>query len=189
MGAAVERDERSGGVSFPDAVVRWPRRGDLVGGATSVVEYYHDPLDHYFITALPAEIAALDAGAFAGWRRSGRGFKAWPAARAGASPVCRFYLPPPQNSHFYAASPAECGDVAAKYPTFVVESPNVFHIALPDTATGNCPTGTAPVYRLYNNRPDTNHRYTTDPAIKAQMVARGHIAEGYGPDAVAMCSP
>ena len=37
--------------------------------------------------------------------------------------------------------------------------------------------------------PDSNHRYTTDPAVKAQMLARGYVAEGYGADAVGMCSP
>ena len=36
---------------------------------------------------------------------------------------------------------------------------------------------------------DSNHRYTTDPAVKAQMIAKGYVAEGYGADAVAMCSP
>jgi hypothetical protein len=36
---------------------------------------------------------------------------------------------------------------------------------------------------------DSNHRYTTDPVVKAQMQAIGYIAEGYGPNAVAMCAP
>ena len=103
--------------------------------------------------------------------------------------MCRFYLPPPQDSHFYSASPDECAAVASRFPTFVLEAPDVFYIPLPDTTTGACPAGTIPVYRLYNNRPDANHRYTTDPAIKAQMLAKGYIAEGYGPDAVIMCAP
>jgi hypothetical protein len=34
-----------------------------------------------------------------------------------------------------------------------------------------------------------NHRYTTDLAVKVQMVAKGYIAEGYGPDKVMMCAP
>ena len=158
-------------------------------GSIGIVEFYHPGLDHYFISALDGEIAALDGGAFTGWARTGHGFGAYSAPRAGASPVCRFYLPPPQNSHFYSASLAECAAVARQFPTFVAESPNVFNVALPDMATGACPAATKPVYRLYNNRFDTNHRYTTDPAIKSQMVARGYIAEGYGADAVAMCSP
>ena len=162
-----------------------------VNGTIEVVEYNHAALDHWFVTGIASEIAALDAGAFTGWVRSGRGFRAYATAIASAStsPVCRFYLPPPQSSHFYSASPAECAEVARQYATFVLESPAVFHIALPDVKSGQCAAGTTAVYRLYNNRFDTNHRYTTDPSIKAEMVARGYVAEGYGPDAVAMCAP
>ncbi len=36
----------------------------------------------------------------------------------------------------------------------------VFHIILPDRSTGACPVGTMPVYRVWDNRADTNHRYT-----------------------------
>jgi hypothetical protein len=74
------------------------------------------------------------------------------------------------------------------WPDWLVESDNVFQIHLPDKATGACPDGTIPVYRLWNQRADSNHRYTTSTAIKAQMLAAGYVAEGYGPDAVAMCA-
>ena len=46
-----------------------------------------------------------------------------------------------------------------------------------------------PPEEAWNQRADSNHRCTTDAAIKAQMIARGYVAEGYGPDAVAMCAP
>ena len=58
----------------------------------------------------------------------------------------------------------------------------------PDHATGACPDGTIAVYRLFNQRADANHRYTTDPAVRAQMIARGYVPEGYGPEGVAMCA-
>ena len=45
------------------------------------------------------------------------------------------------------------------------------------------------MYRVLNGRRDANHRYVTSPAIRATMLAAGWIAEGYGPDAVAMCAP
>jgi hypothetical protein len=45
------------------------------------------------------------------------------------------------------------------------------------------------VYRVFSNRADANHRYTTDRATRERMVAAGWIAEGDGPDAVAMCAP
>jgi hypothetical protein len=153
-----------------------------------VIEFYHAGMDHYFISSLTADIDALDSGHFPGWVRTGRTFKAYPQPFTGTNPVCRFYLPPPQDSHFYSASPAECAAVAAKYPSFILEAPDVFHIWLPDTITGVCPSATVPVFRLYNNRADVNHRYTTDPQIKAQMIALGYIAEGYGPSATIMCA-
>ncbi|NDP43070.1 MAG: S8 family serine peptidase [Aromatoleum sp.] len=158
--------------------------------ASVVVEYYWTTRDHYFITAAPAEIAALDGAPPGGWTRTGKSFYGYLAPTAGASPVCRFYLPPAAgDSHFFSASPAECTAVAGKFPTFVYEAPNVFYIALPEPITGVCPAGTMPVYRLWNNRVDGNHRYTTDPAINAQMLARGYVPEGYGPGSVSMCSP
>ena len=156
----------------------------------AAIEYYNAALDHYFTSALAADIAALDSGALKGWTRTGLSFGAYLEPAAGASPVCRFYLPPANgDSHFYSASPAECADVRAKFPTFVYEAADVMHVALPDLVTGECPPGTQTVYRVWNNRADSNHRYTTDPAVKAAMIAKGYIAEGYGPDAVIMCAP
>jgi len=140
------------------------------------------------MSSLAGDIDALDSGHFPGWVRTGRTFKAYPQPATGTSPVCRFYLPV-QDSHFYSASPAECSAVAATYPTFMLEASDVFHISLPDLATGACLPATVPVFRLYNQRADPNHRYTTDPEIKAQMIARGYIAEGYGPSATIMCAP
>ncbi|HEV3240378.1 MAG TPA: S8 family peptidase [Casimicrobiaceae bacterium] len=154
-----------------------------------VIEFYDAALDHYFISSLQPDIDALDSGHFPGWVRTGQTFNANAQTTAGENPVCRFYLPPPQDSHFYSASADECAAVAAKFPTFIYESPNVMYIGLPDPNSGACPAATIPVYRLYNNRVDANHRYTTDLAIKAQMVAKGYIPEGYGPDAVIMCAP
>jgi hypothetical protein len=69
-----------------------------------------------------------------------------------------------------------------------METDSVFQIDLPDTATGVCPAGTIPVYRLRNQRDDSNHRYATKASIKAQMLAAGYLAEGYGPDGVVMCA-
>jgi BNR repeat protein len=60
---------------------------------------------------------------------------------------------------------------------------------LPDTATGGCPSDPVPVFRLWNHRADSNHRYVTDPVVRAQMIARGYVPEGYGPLGTAMCSP
>ena len=167
--------------------------------AETVVEYYHPALDHYFITPLPNEIDRLDSGQIGGWNRTGFVFEGFasPAAAGNlaVNPVCRFYIPPIHgDSHFFSASPAECANVRAKVLTdpnfsgYDEETSAEFYIALPNTATGACPTGTVPVYRLWNQRADSNHRYTTDAATRAAMIARGYKPEGFGPDGVAMCT-
>jgi Repeat of unknown function (DUF5648) len=155
----------------------------------SVVEYYYANADEYFISADPAEISALDNNHFPGWVRTSLGFGAYASATTSASPVCRFFIPP--ASHFYSASPAECALTQQRFPTLVDEAANVFYIALPDTTSGACPAGTIPVYRLFDNRADPNHRYTTSTAVVDQMHAKGWIPEGYGPGPYypIMCSP
>ena len=156
----------------------------------SVVEYYNRALDHYFVTANPIEIADLDAGGKVGWARTGSGFSADATAAAGGTPVCRFYIPPGLgDSHFFSASPAECADVQVKFPELILESVAAFYLPLPDPVTSACAAGTIPVYRLWNKRADTNHRYTVDPSIRDQMIGMGYVAEGAGPDVVTMCSP
>lgn len=163
-----------------------------------VVEYFHAEFNHYFVTILAAELAALDGGTQTGWARTGRHFYAWKTAAdapPAASPVCRFYIPPAQgNSHFYSASPAECAIVDAQFPVFDYESPEVMYVLLPDAATGACPGVTAPVFRLWNDpashgRTDNNHRFTTDTTTRETMVAAGSVPEGYGANGVGMCAP
>jgi hypothetical protein len=162
------------------------------------VEYYSATLDHYFISDLAPDIDALDSGRIPGWSRTGQSFDVFPAPPGGSTvnPVCRFYIPPAHgNSHFFSASPAECAAVAQKTLTdpnfsgYVEETAHAFYINLPDTASGACPAGTTAVYRLWNARADSNHRYTADASTKALMVSHGYVPEGYGADAVIMCAP
>ena len=160
-----------------------------VPATVDVIEFYHGGLDHYFISAASAEIADLDNGVHAGWARTGLSFRAHAAAAMGTSPVCRFYIPPANgDSHFYSASGTECSDVQTKFAAFTYETPGAFYIGLPDVDSGACAVGTIPVYRVWNARPDTNHRYTTSVAVRGQMVAAGWVAEGYGLGQVIMCA-
>ena len=170
--------------------------GGARGATLEAIEYYNAPLDHYFVTSFADEIAKLDAGGFVGWQRTGQHFTVFDPATpmAGASPVCRFYGLPSAglDSHFYSASPSECAAVLQRFPgVWIEETDNAFGIYLPDTMTGQCPGGSVPVYRAWNGRADSNHRFTTDPATLQAMIAKGYIAEGYGPGPmpVAMCSP
>ncbi|MEO7158766.1 MAG: hypothetical protein ABI039_14465 [Vicinamibacterales bacterium] len=159
----------------------------------TVIEFYDAALDHYFITGIPDEIAKLDNGTFKGWARTGETFNAYGpgsgATSARRRPVCREYGNPLYglDSHFYSASPDECiASMVNTAGSWILESSEVFQMDLPD-ANGACPAGGVAVYRIWNKRKDSNHRYTTKTAIRDQMVARGGIAEGYGPNAVALC--
>ena len=173
----------------------------LAAGAASAallaaVEFYNASLDHYFVTASAEEIGKLDTGVLRGWTRTGQSFSvADPSTvAAGINPVCRFYGLPSAglDSHFYSASPAECDAVKQRFAgAWDLESDDVFKVGLPDAQTGRCAAGTIPVYRSWNGRTDSNHRYTTSLATQQEMIAKGYVPEGYGPGdaAVAMCSP
>jgi hypothetical protein len=54
-------------------------------GAAAAIEYYHAAFDHYFISASADEIGKLDAGAFAGWVRTGRQFNVFVRRPAGCA--------------------------------------------------------------------------------------------------------
>ena len=160
----------------------------LAGPTAEVIEYYNDFLGDYFVTWLPAEISKLDAGKSRGWVRTGRSFKTYTTAQPGTTPVCRYYLPPAfGDSHFLGRNAAECATTAANFPAFVLEDAAFMHMFMP--VAGVCPANTTPVYRLYSNRQDTNHRYIADAKIRTQMTIRGWLAEGDGGDRVAMCAP
>ena len=158
-----------------------------------VREFYNAPLDHYFYTAAAPDIDALDSGRFAGWQRTGNGFYVGTSEKVsffetGRQPVCRYYIPPPLgDSHFFSASDEECAEVGATFPTFVLETAAAFYVWLPSEAGACEGAGQIPVYRLWNRRADSNHRYTTDKSMRAAMIGQGYVSEGYGPDGVAFC--
>ena len=178
-----------GGFGLPGAFLA--RYGIAIVPA-HVLEFYNTTLNHYFITADPAEQAAIDAGAAGpGWTRTGIGFRAFTPSTgipAGMLPVCRFYgstaidpatgLRRGPNSHFYTAQAAECAAVQLDLG-WTLEG-FAFYTLLPQ-ANGQCASGLVPVFRNYNNRAqfnDSNHRYSTDAAIYALMQSQGWAAEG-----------
>lgn len=160
----------------------------------TVVEFYNAALDHYFITANAKEIADLDGGVHKGWARTGKSFKAFgvgSTGNTGRRPVCRAYGNPAAglDSHFYSASPQECVATLTKFKnTWLLEASAVFEMELPDAGSGACSNGGMPIYRVWNNRADSNHRYTTSIADRDAMVAKGYVKEGYGPNSVTLCA-
>lgn len=109
-----------------------------------------------------------------------------------ASPVCRYYGIPAYglDTHFYSGSADDCAAVHLKWPNqWQLESSDVFQVYMPNLMNGACPAGTLPVFRTWNGRADSNHRYTMDPGVQMMMMGRGNVAEGYGNPPVVMCSP
>ena len=155
-------------------------------GTAPVIEYYDSHLGHYFLTQGASEIQALDGGMFPGWVRTGQSFLAYLPGQSDrrGDPIWRWYGLPSAglDSHFFS------GIDAPLSPAWQIESMDAFELAPPFSLNGDCRAGTIPVYRLWNNRPDNDHRYTTDPAIRAQLIASGYLSEGYGPNGVGMCA-
>jgi len=165
-------------------------RLDVVTDSPRAIEYHHATFDHYFLTALPDEIAKLDSGILSGWVRTGQSFGVYSETSKATSPVCRFFSTAfgPKSSHFYTADAGECAKVQSNRD-WQFEG-LVFNVETPDL-NGACPPSAQPVYRLYNNGLGAapNHRFTTSAATRTQMIAAGWISEGAGLSGVAMCSP
>jgi uncharacterized protein YkwD len=177
-------------LQYPVTVFDPSTAGAGSGGAAAVtvVEYYNAALDHYFITWSASEIASLDAGTPAGWTRTGQSFKAFATAQAATTGICRIYIPPARgDSHFFGRGNRECDDTMAAHPDFTLEASHFMAMYLP--VAGVCPPGTIPVYRVFSNRADANHRYMTDAALRDAMVGQGWLAEGDGPGLVVLCAP
>ena len=160
----------------------------------SVVEFYNATLDQFHNTLDVNEIHDLDTGVHPSWARTGQSFIAYDPAydpnNRGAI-VRRWYGKPEHglNSHFLTWLQSEMDALETGFlaGAWILEGLDTFTIDVPTTA-GACPAATVPVYRLWNNRPDSGHRYTADKATQQQMVAAGYVAEGFGPDAVFMCA-
>ena len=164
----------------------------VAAGTLPAIEYYYAAWNFYFVTAIPQEIAALDGGAFGGvWQRTGQQFNVYSTATApaGATTVWRFFSTTfsPKSSHFYTDIVSEYNSLLAN-ANWQLEGP-VFNTP-PPAADGTCPAGSIPIYRLFNNGVGgaPNHRFTTDPNVRAQMIAAGWTPEGFG-IGVVFCSP
>lgn len=181
-----------------DEIARWkaraggmPKLAKAAGPLSPVpmvVEFHHPAFDHYFITSYPGEADSLAGGHLPPWVATGRTFRVWGGPAPGIANVCRFFSTTfaPRSSHFYSHAAAECPGLAAG-GVWALEAADAFYMM--PTPTGACPAGTVPLYRLYNRGMGgaPNHRYTTVPAVRAQMLGEGWIPEGNGVDGVFAC--
>ena len=83
--------------------------------SSTAVEYYHGGYGHYFVTASPQEIAALDAGGFSRLEpHRGVVRRVRPRTPPASANVCRFWSGQtfaPKSSHFYTPFDWECAKV------------------------------------------------------------------------------
>ena len=147
----------------------------------TVVEFYNAALDHYSSPGIPRKSrASIAARTARGWTRTGLTFNVYRQQGNGTSSVCRYYLPPQfGDSHFFGRGAEECQATGDANPAFILEQSDYMHVGLP--TLGFCPGDARAIYRVFSNRADVNHRYTTDRAMRDQMVQRGWLAEGDGP--------
>lgn len=150
----------------------------------TVIEYYNQSLDAYFITARPAEQSLLDAAS--GFSRTGTRFVANAATDATAAQmrICRFYVTaasPFVSSHFYGAESRDCVPLLASLPPGFSFEGYDFAVT-PASAAGVCPATTrVPVYRAFRtatNGKTANHRYTPSLVEYERMIALGWAGEG-----------
>jgi hypothetical protein len=157
----------------------------------NVKDFPKQPGGQYFYAARQADRDALDAAP--NWQRTQRSFNA-----GGYVNVCRFYgggKPGGPNTHFFTADDTECARLKTLPFLDFEGTPFVADLPIPAanaSQAANCRTGTRPLYRAYNNAYgpkgqndwQSNHRFVTNKADIAAMVAVGWADEG-----VAMCVP
>lgn len=149
------------------------------------VEFHHAGLDHYFYTGDEGEIAAIDAGKVGPWLRTGHSFRAvtMPGCIQNSPDtiVYRFYGRPGSgpSSHFFTRDRSECG-IVERSGQWDFEGTPMW--AGPVAADGSCAGRYAMarvhLHRLWRPFGDSNHRFTTDAAIVAEMKAQGWVDEG-----------
>jgi hypothetical protein len=148
-------------------------------GERLAIEYRNSSLDHYFMTAEPAEAAMLDAGLVVpGWVRTGLDFKVSSRDAGPGAPACRFFGTQPggPNTHFFTIDPFECNLLLAN-PLWTFEG---IAFRADTTAGEDCPADRVPVVRLYNDGKggEPNHRYLTSHSEIYRMQVQGWVREG-----------
>ena len=172
----------------PDARRRQP------AGQVVAIEFYNRTLDHYFMSTDPTRsTSSTPARRWAGCARALR-FLAYSAPGAGHEPGVPVLSRARRTATRISTrpSPAECAATVAAHPRRLDlrEPVGVLHRAARTRRPARVRRARGRVWRFFNRR-TTNHRYTTEVTMRDEMRsdARRGSPEGYGPDAVIMCSP
>ena len=140
-----------------------------------ISEFRNRVLDHYILSDR-FESGAIAAGAAGpGWESTREGFTTIaPGICTGSQAVFRFYAPS-VKSHLYTMDPVECGHLR-KPGTGWIHEGIAFGAWKP--VDGECPQGKRPVWGIFNNRADPNHRYLANPSRLSEDLLRGWVYEG-----------
>ena len=129
------------------------RAGSPATPLDTAIEYFHAGFGHYFTTSLGHEIAALDAGTFSGWARTGQSFSVDPAGTAGQRervPLLQRELRAEELALLYAGR-QRMRDREGAIRDWQFEG-EVFSVTLPDIATARARPATVPLYRHVQRR-------------------------------------
>jgi hypothetical protein len=187
-----KRDEEFVLASLPPPIVE----GEVTE-YINTLDFPNAPGGVYFYASTDEDWRILDAKLPGRFDRTGKSFK-----HGGYVSVCRFYgsVSPGPNSHFYTANFDECEFIKSfevrPRPSDKQQlnyEGKVFYanLPIPPTSSGGtatCPAASIPLYRAYNNsfgrNYDGNHRFSTNQADIADVVAKGWVDEG-----MVMCVP
>lgn len=158
----------------------------------------------FFLTVNASDVAALVASNKVGtgpeWMPVEENIRVWTTPQPFTVPVCRFYVPA-AAVHFFSAYPSDSTKLRG-LAGFTDEG-TAFHVIPsyrePDLVDSGgpygklinvCPTGTDPVYRLFDDTPGhAAHRYSTNPDATHDFLTTTGSPSGYRMEGVVFCSP
>ena len=148
----------------------------------TVVEYYNQSIDTYFITGRANEQALLDG--IRDFQRTGMTFHAQAASATGTglTKICRFYISttsPFTSTHFYGRQSIDCD--ALRQQNLAGFTWDDYDFATREPTSGACPPDTNTIsrgFRASSVGKSANHRYTASTATYNNAVASGYAGEG-----------
>ena len=163
--------------------------------AGKAIVYYNAALDHYFLTANPAEQALLDNGVTEGWRRTATSFGVVTTARRGPGSLARMPLlraarGAPRLPFLLggAATSARPSRRSSRASWLLETAARRSTCILPIARPGQCARGSERVFRAFNNRADANHYYDVF-AERAGRLDLRRLRSGRPPHGVLRAAP
>ena len=159
--------------------------------ALILTEYYNAALDYYFLTGRDGDKTLLDG--VAAFARTGKEIKVFAKPNLSTQPLERHFFAnvargASRGSHFFTSLATEqvllTGLNATNQPLDAKPFlEGVEGYAVPKLSSGQCPAGTAPIYRAFKGVPryvdDGNHRFSSSLTQHQDMVTRlGWTDEG-----------